>query len=212
MWSSLLGTIRRSGPTIALPVARTRFSPLAVSGMSVRPVCLPLSDHSVSPWRTMKTLGVGIVCKGCAVRCVCVGSDVFCLRSNDRDRLPASGDGKSRDALRRNNVPGSKSVAYVGDLLSECESAVFCERYSEISGAQLSCGLDDIRLPAAPPASIGLYNVESGGNVEKATASRETKLAGLENASTPEATPALVLEARRDRRRGQLQVGDGSTG
>ncbi len=49
MWSSLLGTMRRSGPTMALPVASTRFSPFGVSGMSVRPVCLPLSDHSVSP-------------------------------------------------------------------------------------------------------------------------------------------------------------------
>lgn len=55
------GTINRSSPTSALPVARIRFSPLAVSGMSVTPVWRPLSDHSVSPWRTMKTRGSGIV-------------------------------------------------------------------------------------------------------------------------------------------------------
>ena len=58
MWASLAGTIRRSGPTRALPVALILFSPLAVSGMSVRPVWRPSSDHSVSPWRTMKTRGV----------------------------------------------------------------------------------------------------------------------------------------------------------
>ena len=57
MWTSFLGTISLSLPTSARPVARTRFSPLAVRGISVLPVCLPLSDHSVSPWRTMKTLG-----------------------------------------------------------------------------------------------------------------------------------------------------------
>lgn len=49
--------MRRSSPTRAFPVARTLFSPLAVSGMSVLPVCLPLSDHSVSPCLMMKTLG-----------------------------------------------------------------------------------------------------------------------------------------------------------
>lgn len=40
MWASVEGTISRSGPTSALPVAIIRFSPLAVSGMSVVPVCL----------------------------------------------------------------------------------------------------------------------------------------------------------------------------
>ena len=49
MWASLEGTMRRSSPTRAFPVARIRFSPLAVRGMSVVPVCLPLRDHSVSP-------------------------------------------------------------------------------------------------------------------------------------------------------------------
>lgn len=39
----------------------TRFSPLAVNGISVRPVCRPLSDHSVSPWRTMKTRGAAMM-------------------------------------------------------------------------------------------------------------------------------------------------------
>ena len=55
------GTMSLSFPTSALPVARTRFSPAAVSGMSVEPVCLPESDHSVSPWRTMKQRGVLMV-------------------------------------------------------------------------------------------------------------------------------------------------------
>lgn len=58
IWASLLGAIKRSLPTNAFPVAKTRFSPLAVRGMSVEPVWRPLSDHSVSPWRTMKTRGV----------------------------------------------------------------------------------------------------------------------------------------------------------
>jgi len=61
MCARLLGTIRRSSPTSAFPVARTRFSPFAVSGMSEVPVCRPLRDHSVSPWRTMKTRGSGMV-------------------------------------------------------------------------------------------------------------------------------------------------------
>jgi hypothetical protein len=34
---------------------------LGVRGMSVEPVWRPLRDHSVSPWRTMKTRGSGIV-------------------------------------------------------------------------------------------------------------------------------------------------------
>ena len=58
MWTSCFGTINRSSPTRARPVARTRFSPFSVSGMSVFPVCRPLSDHSVSPCRTMKHRGV----------------------------------------------------------------------------------------------------------------------------------------------------------
>lgn len=61
MCASLLGTMSRSEPTRARPVARMRRSPFAVRGCSVVPVCRPLSDHSVSPWRTMKTRGVGIV-------------------------------------------------------------------------------------------------------------------------------------------------------
>ena len=60
MCDILLGTISLSGPTKALPVARMRFSPFAVSGMSLVPVWRPLRDHSVSPWRMMKTRGVGI--------------------------------------------------------------------------------------------------------------------------------------------------------
>lgn len=53
-----LGTINRSSPTNALPVALIRFSPLAVRGISDVPVCLPFSDHSVSPCLMMKTRGV----------------------------------------------------------------------------------------------------------------------------------------------------------
>lgn len=45
---------------MARPVALTRFSPLAVRGISVEPVWRPSRDHSVSPWRTMKTRGVDI--------------------------------------------------------------------------------------------------------------------------------------------------------
>ena len=58
MWAIFDGTINRSSPTSALPVALTRFSPLVVNGSSVEPVCRPLSDHSVSPWRIMNTRGV----------------------------------------------------------------------------------------------------------------------------------------------------------
>lgn len=58
MWAILDGTINRSSPTSALPVALIRFSPLAVNGSSVEPVCRPFSDHSVSPWRMMNTRGV----------------------------------------------------------------------------------------------------------------------------------------------------------
>jgi len=50
----------RSEPTSAFPVARIRFSPFTVRGMSLVPVCFPFSDHSVSPWRMMKTRGVVI--------------------------------------------------------------------------------------------------------------------------------------------------------
>ena len=45
-------------------MVRTRFSPLAVRGMLDVPVCFPESDHSVSPWRTMKQRGVVIVDDG----------------------------------------------------------------------------------------------------------------------------------------------------
>ncbi len=64
MCASLLGTMSRSEPTRARPVARMRRSPFTVRGCSVVPVCRPLSDHSVSPWRTMKTRGVGMVLEG----------------------------------------------------------------------------------------------------------------------------------------------------
>lgn len=55
------GTMSLSSPTSAFPVARTRFSPLAVKGSSVVPVWRPLSDHSVSPWRIIKTRGSGMM-------------------------------------------------------------------------------------------------------------------------------------------------------
>lgn len=58
------GTMSLSSPTRALPVARMRFSPLAVRGSSVVPVWRPLRDHSVSPWRIMKTRGSGMVSHG----------------------------------------------------------------------------------------------------------------------------------------------------
>lgn len=58
MWESLEGTMRRSLPTRARPVARTRFSPEGVRGMLVVEVCLPERDQVVSPWRIMKTRGV----------------------------------------------------------------------------------------------------------------------------------------------------------
>ena len=58
MWAIFDGTINRSSPTSALPVALIRFSPLAVNGSSVEPVWRPFSDHSVSPCRIMKTRGV----------------------------------------------------------------------------------------------------------------------------------------------------------
>ena len=60
MCARFFGTMRRSSPISALPVALIRFSPLAVKGSSVVPVCRPLSDHSVSPWRITKTRGVVI--------------------------------------------------------------------------------------------------------------------------------------------------------
>lgn len=51
------GTINRSFPTNAFPVAFIRFSPFSVRGRSVEPVCRPFRDHSVSPWRIMKQRG-----------------------------------------------------------------------------------------------------------------------------------------------------------
>ena len=63
MCEILDGTINLSLPTSAFPVARMRFSPLAVRGSSEVPVWRPLSDHSVSPWRMMKTRGVLILFK-----------------------------------------------------------------------------------------------------------------------------------------------------
>jgi len=61
MWARFRGTINLSSPTRALPVAIIRFSPLAVNGSSVVPVCLPFNDHSVSPCLTTKTRGVVIL-------------------------------------------------------------------------------------------------------------------------------------------------------
>jgi hypothetical protein len=58
MCARFLGIISRSSPIRALPVALIRFSPLDVKGSSVVPVCRPLRDHSVSPWRITKTRGV----------------------------------------------------------------------------------------------------------------------------------------------------------
>lgn len=49
MCARFLGLINRSSPTSAWPVAWILFSPLAVKGSSVVPVCRPLRDHSVSP-------------------------------------------------------------------------------------------------------------------------------------------------------------------
>jgi hypothetical protein len=60
MCARLPGTMRRSSPTSAFPVAMMRFSPVRVRGISDTPVCRPLRDHSVSPWRMMKTRGSGI--------------------------------------------------------------------------------------------------------------------------------------------------------
>ena len=81
----LLGTISLSGPTNARPVARMRFSPLAVSGMSVTLVCRPLSDHSVSPWRMRNNLGTGgpilfaIIDKETSSRC----AEIYRLDANE---------------------------------------------------------------------------------------------------------------------------------
>jgi hypothetical protein len=58
MCARFLGIISRSSPINALPVALIRFSPLDVKASSVVPVCRPLRDHSVSPWRITKTRGV----------------------------------------------------------------------------------------------------------------------------------------------------------
>ena len=60
MCARFRGTINLSSPIRALPVALIRFSPLAVNGSSVVPVCLPFNDHSVSPCLTTKTRGVAI--------------------------------------------------------------------------------------------------------------------------------------------------------
>jgi len=65
MWARFFGTMSLSSPTRALPVARMRFSPFSVRGSSVVPVWRPLRDHSVSPWRIMKTRGSDIVLVMC---------------------------------------------------------------------------------------------------------------------------------------------------
>ena len=88
-WASCEGTINRSSPTSALPVALILFSPLAVSGSSVVPVCRPFKDHSVSPCRTMKTRGVVIVVHSALPKCgiwmsVLDGSRSTRLRSGAR--------------------------------------------------------------------------------------------------------------------------------
>lgn len=60
MCARFWGTINRSEPTRAFPVARMRRSPLAVSGMSEVPVWRPLRDHSVSPRReVLVSMAVG---------------------------------------------------------------------------------------------------------------------------------------------------------
>lgn len=56
------GLINLLSPTRACPVCLILDSPLGVRARSVVPVCRPLSDHSVSPWRMMKTRGVVMVC------------------------------------------------------------------------------------------------------------------------------------------------------
>ena len=61
MCASFEGTMSRSAPTSACPVARIRRSPFLVSGSSVVPVCRPFRDHSVSPWRMIKARGVTIL-------------------------------------------------------------------------------------------------------------------------------------------------------
>ena len=61
MCASFEGTMSRSAPTSACPVARIRRSPFVVSGSSVVPVCRPFRDHWVSPWRTIKARGVTIL-------------------------------------------------------------------------------------------------------------------------------------------------------
>ena len=56
MWASLEGTMRRSSPTRAFPVARIRFSPLAVrgnvscAGVSAieGPFCFAVTDYEGS--------------------------------------------------------------------------------------------------------------------------------------------------------------------
>lgn len=59
------GLINLLSPTRACPVCLILDSPFSVRARSVVPVCRPLSDHSVSPWRMMKTLGVVMVCCDC---------------------------------------------------------------------------------------------------------------------------------------------------
>lgn len=59
------GLINLLSPTRACPVCLILDSPLGVRARSVMPVCRPLSDHSVSPWRMMNTRGVAIVCRDC---------------------------------------------------------------------------------------------------------------------------------------------------
>lgn len=62
MCARLLGLINLLSPTRACPVCLILDSPFVVRARSVLPVCRPLSDHSVSPWRMMKTRGVVMVC------------------------------------------------------------------------------------------------------------------------------------------------------
>jgi hypothetical protein len=52
----LVSTSANSRPARRSPSARAARSPSGVSSTSVRLVCLPLALHSVSPWRTRKTL------------------------------------------------------------------------------------------------------------------------------------------------------------
>lgn len=85
MCARFLGLINRLSPTIAWPVAWILFSPLAVNGSSVVPVCRPLRDHSVSPCRIMKTRGTAIAQDLKAVCCINLGHSSWLQELNELD-------------------------------------------------------------------------------------------------------------------------------